>query len=899
MKRCFEKWSMVKRQMVQFNSNSGQVDAILQQTDFIAPIDVPLDSDSESSVAATQFAATALLRCSFSSWTQKFLVQTDLRLLADHYCVFRTMKKAYHLWRLCNLAARHERARLAVKLQNWRLQAKKLAGLRVIYHDFARNTNLETLQKTFLTWLLHYKRYRLSKKLFDTFLYRSIFARWYRAAMRQNAEHVIANPINPSWELPVRPPEPLETLQPLSFANQTPSVSNDGPHDAEMETVAALYDSFIAQRNYFLVWKRFFDEMHNANKSFLSALALTHYRTWTSKYHFQMEIQNVAEDLYLFTLQKKAFRHFIGKLQKFQVRKELSVAFYNHKLNHYALSIWIERLKLIWIFQTHAVQFSKGRKLSKSYNYWASRFQQIVQSRAKHEREAIALEEMENQEAVAQMYDLFLKLKRSFKIWMRRCIRYRKFHSLALKWFQQSLIKEFYGNWSGECACRYERAAFADHCYRRHILMKAWNHWISSQIMLEKAERFRQRTMILSSFYSWFRSQALSVANRFHRFHVTNNAFKGWNRALKFQFNWGKESSAYMRKSLLIRFFQGWYKTCAQIMKNELEAIEWHQLAILGRSIVIWKKLTFEQSNVDIPRTKTLFRRWYSLGQQQAHALKHYRKNLLVGSMNIWRGRMNMKKQLTSKLKALQSGVKEYFRMKRIALFVQWQMRYKEQVFRTKKNFRDVVSIWISWKRKVKFIRWFRNRHIARTLRYRLRFWVLSGAKKKKKMGDAILYDSRRVRSACVTQWRLHDWDHQLRISRIKTHWFQWKTLCLRFIAQRESMTQFLGRKNRILVKRAFTRLTAVVQSKHITRRYLKRYFLRWKSATMGTQDVTALKRAYWARWRSRYQRKAFDTARKIVFAEAWFEKQLQRKVLLGWSKASGKHYISRYRLIM
>jgi hypothetical protein len=128
----------------------------------------------------------------------------------------------------------------------------------------------------------------------------------------------------------------------------------------------------------------------------------------------------------------------------------------------------------------------------------------------------------------------------------------------------------------------------------------------------------------------------------------------------------------------------------------------------------------------------------------------------------------------------------------------------------------------------------------------------------------------------------------------MKSLWMVWKNQSLRLRNNMQSMTEFLIVRKRTWMASLFKKWIAAVHSKKSKHRYLKKFFLRWKSATIGTQDAIALTRKYWTRWRSRHRREAFDTARKIVFAEAWFEKQLQRKVLHGWSKASGKNYIHR-----
>ncbi|KAJ3302412.1 hypothetical protein HDV03_005007 [Kappamyces sp. JEL0829] len=74
-----------------------------------------------------------------------------------------------------------------------------------------------------------------------------------------------------------------------------------------------------------------------------------------------------------------------------------------------------------------------------------------------------------------------------------------------------------------------------------------------------------------------------------------------------------------------------------------------------------------------------------------------------------------------------------------------------------------------------------------------------------------------------------------------------------------------------------------------VKKSYLKKVFRYWRSRVASRPNLD-LARArfvvrFWRKWAKSYDRIAFDTARKMVFAETWYEKQYQRKLLLAWRR--------------
>jgi hypothetical protein len=56
--------------------------------------------------------------------------------------------------------------------------------------------------------------------------------------------------------------------------------------------------------------------------------------------------------------------------------------------------------------------------------------------------------------------------------------------------------------------------------------------------------------------------------------------------------------------------------------------------------------------------------------------------------------------------------------------------------------------------------------------------------------------------------------------------------------------------------------------------RYWKSKVAKWKAAELGVISRS------WKHWRQLYTRAAFDTARRMLFAESWYEKQCQKRFL-------------------
>jgi hypothetical protein len=693
-----------------------------------------------------------------------------------------------------------------------------------------------------------------------------------------------------------------DNQQPTDFVVQTEpdsGIPDSQESFKELLAVGELYHSFSVQKRSFKHWYLFKKQLQTNDLAssfhvFKSKVACI--KRWMQLYQYRFEMQCLAEDLNMFNTQKMVLRKLIRLVGFREDLEDTASLFHEFSVMKKGWRSWLLKSKSMGRFMEIAVQLHVMQRQLVYFHYWTDQLHsvkaksnliahlQIVDDKPLVEPETDTASSAEEQ--VAALFDVFQTLKRNFKLWKQKLDKSKQIHLLATKWSVQLVLKRSFDHWSF-IAIEHHDVKFGELCYRKHLVRKYWNEWISSQIMLEKATRANNKWLLNRYYRNWNQSVNFSIANRFDQFRMSISCVRRWKERYEIRLANFEEAVDLHREFLVLRMFHHWYKTCAYVLKQELEAIQVYDSNLLLKCYSAWNTVVKEPSFVPLYHYRTYFSAWKESSRRTRLAVELQENQAQKRYLLKWQARLYKKNKLLKQMKSLQAGVKRFRALKTKQVFKIWGTLLLEKMLREKKWIDSLTRVWNVWSYKASGLALIKLKRNASLQKSSFKKWLTKKDTFVARSVKGIEFDKQRCYKKVMQTWKVQYFVSRSRTSVLKSAMLQWQRMYLKKVKFRmikDHMEKKIAKRS--LMKRFIKWKSLLVKQPPLS---AKKYFCKWKARTSRIKEKQEMIKLYWNRWKSQFQKETFHTTRKVIFAETWHEKQLLRKVLKGWMSTNGK----------